>query len=54
MSDQFRGKVERSSFGTQSAKAARRSVPASKAQSLVSRSAANTISSKNLRGREGK
>ncbi|MFK4114743.1 hypothetical protein ACI2K6_08950 [Microbacterium sp. NPDC006705] len=38
MSDQFRGKIERSSFGTQSAKAARRSVPNAKAQSLVSRS----------------
>lgn len=54
MSSQFRGKVERSSFGTQNAKAARRSVPTSKAQSLVSRSAASSISQKSSRGREGK
>lgn len=53
MSNQFRGKIERSSFGTASAKAARRSVPASKAQSLVSRSTANLIP-RNSRGREGK
>ncbi|MBB4665804.1 hypothetical protein BKA24_000513 [Microbacterium marinum] len=38
MSDQFRAKIERSSFGTQSAKAARRSVPSTKARSLVARS----------------
>lgn len=38
MSSQFRGKIERSSFGTRSAKAARQSVSAAKAQSLVSRS----------------
>jgi hypothetical protein len=54
MSDQFRSKVERSSFGTQGAKAARRSVSASKAQSLVTRSAASSTSQKNVGGREGK
>jgi len=54
MSSEFRGKIERSSFGTQSAKAARRTVPASKAQSLVSRSMTGTAQSENLRGREGK
>ena len=52
MSNEFRGKIERSSFGTQSAKAARRSVPASKAQSLVSRSM--TATTKKSNGREGK
>jgi hypothetical protein len=53
MSNQFQGKIERSSFGTQSAKAARSSVSASKAQSLVSRSAASTQPKKQS-GREGK
>jgi len=38
MSSQFKGKIERSSFGTPAAKAARRSVPASKSRSLVARS----------------
>ncbi|MDD7945345.1 hypothetical protein PUW79_11945 [Microbacterium sp. NE2HP2] len=46
MSDQFRGKIERSSFGTQSAKAARRSVPNAKAQSLVSRSVKGSAAGK--------
>ncbi|MDQ0644362.1 hypothetical protein QFZ46_002522 [Microbacterium murale] len=54
MSNEFRGKIERSSFGTQSAKAARRTVPASKAQSLVSRSMTGKIQSRQLKGREGK
>lgn len=55
MSDQFRGKIERSSFGTAGAKAARRSVPADKAQSLVSRSLAAKKSTDNRSPRrEGK
>lgn len=54
MSSEFRGKIERSSFGTQSAKAARRTVPASKAQSLVSRSMTTSAETSKLRGREGK
>lgn len=54
MSNEFRGKIERSSFGTQSAKAARRSVPASKAQSLVSRSMTANAATKKSSGREGK
>jgi len=54
MSSEFRGKIECSSFGTQSAKAARRTVPASKAQSLVSRSMTGNAQPKKLRGREGK
>lgn len=54
MSSEFRGKIERSSFGTQSAKAARRTVPASKAQSLVSRSMTPSAKSTKFRGREGK
>lgn len=54
MSSEFRGKIERSSFGTQSAKAARRTVPASKAQSLVARSMTGNAQPRKLRGREGK
>lgn len=54
MSSQFQGKIERSSFGTQSAKAARNSVSASKAQSLVSRSATASAQPKKQSGREGK
>lgn len=53
MSDQFHQKLERSSFGTSAAKAARRSVPAEKAHSLVARSTAKKIS-KNRARREGK
>ncbi|WP_187393377.1 hypothetical protein [Arthrobacter echini] len=55
MSDQFRGKIERSSFGTSAAKAARSSVPMKKAQSLVSRSMAakKTAETRNPK-REGK
>ena len=54
MSSEFRGKIERSSFGTQNAKAARRTVSANKAQSLVSRSMTGKTQSKQLRGSEGK
>lgn len=54
MSNEFRAKIERSSFGTQSAKAARRSVPASKARSLVSRSMTGSATRNKLGGREGK
>ena len=54
MSEQFREKIERSSFGTAGAKAARRSVSLEKSQSLVARS----MSSKQVPGsrtnREGK
>lgn len=53
MSSQFRGKIERSSFGTKSAQAARRSVPATKAQSLVSRSMQGKTQPGKLRGGEG-
>lgn len=53
MSSQFQGKIERSSFGTQSAKAARRSVTSAKAQVLVSRT--KSSGSTQVRGRrEGK
>lgn len=52
MSSQFHGKFERSSFGTQSAKAARRSVSSAKAQALVSRAKGGSTQ---IRGkREGK
>lgn len=54
MSDQFRAKIERSSFGTSSAKAARRSVPTEKSQSLVSRSMTSKSTSKNVGAHEGK
>lgn len=53
MSSEFQGKIERSSFGTQSAKAARRTVPASKAQSLVSRSMTGNAKTTKLSDREG-
>ncbi|GAA1697402.1 hypothetical protein GCM10009808_13600 [Microbacterium sediminicola] len=49
MSSQFEGKFERSSFGTQNAKAARRSVSSAKAQALVSR--AKSSASTQIRGR---
>lgn len=54
MNSQFRGKIERSSFGTQSAKAARRSVPTSKAQSLVSRAMTGKTQPGKFKDREGK
>jgi hypothetical protein len=54
MSDQFRAKIERSSFGTSSAKAARRTVPTEKSQSLVSRSMTGKSAQKIVGGREGK
>ncbi len=54
MSSQFQGKFERSSFGTQGAKAARRSVSSVKAQSLVSRAKSNGTPPKNPSWREGK
>jgi hypothetical protein len=54
MSNQFQAKIERSSFGTQSAKAARNSVSTSKAQSLVSRSAKASARQKKQSSREGK
>jgi hypothetical protein len=54
MSSEFQGKIEHSSFGTQSAKAARRSVSTSKSQSLVSRSMTGDGLLRNRKGREGK
>lgn len=54
MSDQFRGKIERSSFGTKSARAARRSVPVEKSQSLVARSMTQRSKGSSRSMREGK
>jgi len=38
MTDNFKAQIERSSFGTRAAQAARRTVPTQKSQSLVQRS----------------
>ncbi len=54
MSEQFRGKIERSSFGTSAAKAARKSVSLQKSQTLVSRSMASGKFSSARSRREGK
>lgn len=54
MSEQFRGKIERSSFGTRSAQAARRSVPVEKSQSLVARSMTHKTMGSSRSMREGK
>lgn len=54
MSEQFRGKIERSSFGTKSAQAARRTVSVEKSQSLVARSMTRKDSSSFQSFREGK
>jgi hypothetical protein len=55
MSDRFMGQIERSSFGTAAARAARRSVSTEKSQSLVARSINKGAGSgKSYRGREGK
>jgi len=51
MSDQFRKKLERSSFGSSAAQAARRSVSAEKGRSLVARSAEKNLrNSRTARG----
>jgi len=54
MSEQFRGKIERSSFGTKGAQAARRSVPVEKSKSLVSRSMTRKGATSSRSKREGK
>lgn len=51
MNEQFSSKIERSSFGSTAAKAARNSVPSQKSQSLVARAAATQKISKKDSGR---
>jgi len=55
MSENFKAQIERSSFGTRAAQAARRSVTTQKSQSLVQRSMSSSrFTGKSSSKREGK